>query len=130
VGAGRGRAMAKRKGKALKAKYDGRCHACGRRFAAGASIVAIPPKGRRRRWLTRHVGCHAQGGGVKPLRSWRDSPWRISRPAAPVATRFDSSAKRPIPTDWPTREHCRQWMTDEEFAITEQAMAKRKELVT
>jgi hypothetical protein len=71
----------------MKAKYDGTCQVCGLRFEAGTEITAIAPKGRRRRWLLRHVACHRAGrknpvavryecphcGGPHPRGQCRDS---------------------------------------------------------
>jgi predicted RNA-binding Zn-ribbon protein involved in translation (DUF1610 family) len=42
----------------VKANYDGECSHCRRFYDHGDDIVAIPPRGKRRRWLKYHRACH------------------------------------------------------------------------
>jgi hypothetical protein len=81
----------------VKAKYDGKCQACKRSYKAGVEIVAIPPKGKRRRWITRHKACQQAKSRQELRATWTTGTlWRTEQPSAPVTTRFDPSIVKPI----------------------------------
>ena len=54
----------------MRARYDGECVYCKRFYDAGTEIVALRPRGKRRRWLKYHRACHkllAAGISLNPV---------------------------------------------------------------
>jgi len=80
----------------IRAKYPGRCHGCAGEIAVGEAVVWLPPKGRRERGLTIHQRC---------------------------ATDHGQRSRRGTPGAW--RQNA-EWMSAEEFAMVEDAMARMR----
>lgn len=85
----------------MNSKFAGACACCHEPYEIGAPVSLLPPQGKRKRWVAFHRACAERYGAERALgyARWPSANWR---------------------------KHA-SWLTPEQFAVTELAMARRAE---